>query len=262
MVARLPALVEALTYCDPRGKRSIGHIARVVREAGLLPTSKRGRGASEVTSRDGVALLMGLNGSESPAGAPEAVKRLSTLRPSIRNRARPDAPVVFASIVQSDFSDALRLLIDKAPSIQAWCKEKYTEKHGDEDLDGAPLEPFVPYEGPTALRITFRHQAGDTGVSSGGAAILATCEDQPTEPVFAGEYVLDPDKLLLGVYGDPWENFFRWDRRVEATIGLATLLHVHHALGPDSAKWAEVKRGVEARMARESALASISSGGV
>jgi len=61
-MARLPALIDALTLCDDRPRGTIDHIARTMREAGLIQTTKRGRGAAEMTARDAAALVLGLYG--------------------------------------------------------------------------------------------------------------------------------------------------------------------------------------------------------
>jgi hypothetical protein len=51
-MARLPTLVDALTAADGRRDRAtIANIARAIREAGLLPPSARGRGATPMTWR-------------------------------------------------------------------------------------------------------------------------------------------------------------------------------------------------------------------
>lgn len=71
-MAKLPALVDALTAIDGRPRGAIDHVARAIREAGLIQTTKRGRGASDMTATDAAYLLIGLYGSDQPAHAAKA----------------------------------------------------------------------------------------------------------------------------------------------------------------------------------------------
>ena len=54
-MAKLPALVDALAAADYRSRATIDQIARVVREAGYIPTTKRGSGAADGLFRKAVA---------------------------------------------------------------------------------------------------------------------------------------------------------------------------------------------------------------
>ena len=51
-MARLPALIEAIARHDRRGQATIAHIARQVRDEGLIRSSKRGVGAAIMTVKD------------------------------------------------------------------------------------------------------------------------------------------------------------------------------------------------------------------
>lgn len=76
-MARLPALIDALTTCDERPRGAIDHVARTLREAGLIQTTKRGRGAAEMTARDAAALLLGLYGLAD--ASPDAIAQVQVL---------------------------------------------------------------------------------------------------------------------------------------------------------------------------------------
>ncbi|WAC25757.1 hypothetical protein [Ancylobacter sp. SL191] len=75
-MAKLPALVDALAQHDPRGLAAVNHYARIVREAGFLPTTKRGNGASDMGEREVVNLLLGLAEVTNAQKAPRAIKVL------------------------------------------------------------------------------------------------------------------------------------------------------------------------------------------
>jgi hypothetical protein len=81
-LVRLPALIDAYAAFDGRDRATIKHIARVIREGGLIPTTKRGSGASKMAEREVVNLLLGANGTEAAAEAALAAERLRTLRRS------------------------------------------------------------------------------------------------------------------------------------------------------------------------------------
>lgn len=76
-MARLPALIDALALCDDRPRGTIDHIARALREAGLIQTTKRGRGAAEMTARDAAALVLGLYGLAD--ASPDAIAQAQVL---------------------------------------------------------------------------------------------------------------------------------------------------------------------------------------
>ena len=78
---KLPGLVRLLAEDDERGESTIAHIARVVREAGHLPTTKRGRGASDMGVSAAANLLIGAHATDLPAKAGEAVETFRKLQP-------------------------------------------------------------------------------------------------------------------------------------------------------------------------------------
>ncbi|SCW34305.1 hypothetical protein [Ancylobacter rudongensis] len=76
-MAKLPALVDALAKHDPRGLSTVKNYARIVREAGLLPTTKRGNGASDMGEGEVAKLLLGLAEVANVRKAPRAIEVLS-----------------------------------------------------------------------------------------------------------------------------------------------------------------------------------------
>lgn len=63
-MARFPALVDALARVDGRDRGVLDHMAREIREAGLIQTTKRGRGSADMTSLDAAHLILGVYGSD------------------------------------------------------------------------------------------------------------------------------------------------------------------------------------------------------
>src|SRR5215213_6306434 len=59
---------------------TIDHIARVIREADYIPTTKRGSGAAEMTAQEAVNLLLAANGADTPSDGPAAIDRFRSLR--------------------------------------------------------------------------------------------------------------------------------------------------------------------------------------
>ena len=57
-MARLPALIDALAKVDGRERAPLEALARVVREGGLIATTKRGSGAAMMVVKDAANLLL------------------------------------------------------------------------------------------------------------------------------------------------------------------------------------------------------------
>lgn len=119
-MARLPALVDALAAADGRPRGAIDHVARAVREAGFIQTTKRGRGAAEMTAEDAAALLIALYGARDPASAAEAVQAFAAL-PRVRptDRVWKDLPDWLASLQRARTClQALSAVIEATPRFK------------------------------------------------------------------------------------------------------------------------------------------------
>ncbi|MCM5558079.1 hypothetical protein [Pleomorphomonas sp. JP5] len=130
-MAKLPALVTALTEVDGRDRPTIDHYARTIREAGFIPTGKRGVGAAEMDVRAAANLLIALNcGSD----AKQAAERVAFFRAFILNDASdPQGFRTFQAINSAqNFGEALELLIGGVPEIilrgVRYIDEKWPEK--------------------------------------------------------------------------------------------------------------------------------------
>ena len=135
-MARLPTLIDALARYDRRGRPTIAHIARQVRDAGLIVSSKRGVGAAVMTERDAATLLLAVCGDSSPQGAVAAVHNLRSLVPdpndTLRDTQREDMPEWMEFLREKiSFADAVERLIANAPLIAQW-HETYMEEWEEE----------------------------------------------------------------------------------------------------------------------------------
>jgi len=117
-MAKLPALVSALATGDGRDHATIDYFARTLREAGLLPTTKRGVGSAEMTPREAASLLIGVNVSETPRKASVLVplyRRLVGVNYGPDLSGRDD---LLGKLDQAEnFGDALEILIEGAPEM-------------------------------------------------------------------------------------------------------------------------------------------------
>ncbi|MTD99853.1 hypothetical protein GIY56_06110 [Paracoccus sp. YIM 132242] len=75
-MAKLPAIIELIAKHDTRSVATITNYARVLRDAGVLPKGKRGRGAPEMHQTDVADLILGLAGAGDAVNAPHAVELL------------------------------------------------------------------------------------------------------------------------------------------------------------------------------------------
>lgn len=75
-MAKLPAIIELIAKHDSKSAATISNYARVLRDAGILPTGKRGRGAPDMHATEVADLVIGLAGASDAVGAPYAVEIL------------------------------------------------------------------------------------------------------------------------------------------------------------------------------------------
>lgn len=134
-MARLPALIDAIAAHDGRGRPTIFHIARRVRDAGLIASKTRGAGAAAMTYRDAAILLMAVNGDINPLGSVAAAKALADLRPATPDQTwfmqREDLPEHFGWLREPlGFAETLERLIEHAPELAAW-EAEYLHARGD-----------------------------------------------------------------------------------------------------------------------------------
>jgi hypothetical protein len=116
-MAKLPALISTLSQHDERDRSTLEHIARTIREAGHIPTTKRGIGASGMTTEAAANLFLGLNGCEAPKDAAQAVERFRSLRLRELTVHESEQDVLRKVATAENFGIALEHLIDGSSSI-------------------------------------------------------------------------------------------------------------------------------------------------
>ena len=82
---RLPALISEYARLDGRSRNTIAWYARNAREAGKMPTTKRGRGAAYMGVREAVNLILACNCAEDPKEGANAIERFRSYEPFVYN---------------------------------------------------------------------------------------------------------------------------------------------------------------------------------
>ncbi|MDH2327836.1 hypothetical protein QCN27_13275 [Cereibacter sp. SYSU M97828] len=75
-MAKLPAIIDLIVKHDTKSVATISNYARVLRDAGILPKGKRGRGAPDLHPTEIADLVMGVAGAGDAVDAPHAVEML------------------------------------------------------------------------------------------------------------------------------------------------------------------------------------------
>lgn len=225
-MARLPALLEAIAKVDGRERATIDHYARLIREAGLIPTTKRGVGASAMTVREAANLLIGLNAAETPKDAPSSVIRVRSLLANAGFVARwlrqSEWSPVFEGLREArTFGDALERLIDATPALLLfglWGVRQVSENEKQfafhrENLPGGHglLTCFVE-------------------VTPSYCEIRIDARWLNNSQVFSARYLPDVDQVEC----DERAGRFPVDRRVTVRFGLPTLIACLHAIYPET----------------------------
>jgi hypothetical protein len=118
---RLPGLISIFAEVDGRDHATIAHAARVIREAGFIPTAKRGVGAAEMTVKEAVNLFLALNGGDLPKDGPRAIKLFRSLRKTYAlssPKKIAEVPVLKAITNESAFGDALEAAITRMNEVR------------------------------------------------------------------------------------------------------------------------------------------------
>lgn len=144
IMAKLPSLISALDLTSQRERPTIEHIARVIREAGLIPTTKRGPGASDMGVKEAANLLLAVTVSELPKDAPLAVDTLRNLKRTWKNYPDDGIPDVFAGVHEAlDFGEAIEALIANAAKIAAYGRDYIINKNDEGEIDFIKLPPEI-----------------------------------------------------------------------------------------------------------------------
>lgn len=221
-MARLPALVNALAAEDNRDEATLALIARLIREAGHITTSKRGRGSAAMTVRDAANLLIGANAADSPKDAADAVPLYRALRAYAINPSGSDRHRFLARLnAARSLGDAIEILIEEAVSVLM-----VLTAFAEDGLGFKREDVVTVMRGPAAML------GVDVSFHRPGARVTIEIWRRPIQ---GGERIVDhvwmfqPDASFEdhGLYAKHRQGR---ERRVVVTIGLFTLLQLHGAL--------------------------------
>ena len=210
-MATLPQLIDVLAKHDGRDHATIKQFGRVIREAGYIPAGKRGAGAPRMTTHHAAILLLGIYASASPKEAPDAISRLSTLRPMGTGVAE-GAPEDLAEISKAaTFGEALEEAIVSAPGILGMAADHVSKvKGGTLSEESRAILMRQSLEGSGVLNFRVR-------ISGFSAKMSLT---SPWGEAYWDEsFSADDDLLMEGFYPER-----KGDRRVSIEFGLPTLL--------------------------------------
>lgn len=219
-MARLPALVAALAAEDDRDPSTLNVIARTVREAGHMATTKRGVGAAGMTVRDAANLLMGTHGADSPKDASAAVPVFRTLRASAMNRAgRGQRDGILGRLDAADsFGEALEILIEGAPELAAMFMQ-----YVDDAYSNLPAETRAEMAfgllGIVELTVTLHRPNPYATIEISRSPVGRREVDHDWR------FEVDANLLLQGHY-----HMHDTERRVAVSFGFRTLLKLSAAL--------------------------------
>ncbi len=116
-MARLPALVTEYARLDGRPRKTIDWYARLAREAGKLPTIKRGLGAAHMGVREAVNLILACNGAEDPKEGADAVDRFRSYTGDPNNFEALENDEMRKIGLQPTFGEALEELLRLTPQM-------------------------------------------------------------------------------------------------------------------------------------------------
>jgi hypothetical protein len=225
-VAKLPTLIAKLAQLDGRSMETLAHVARVIRERGLMTTTKRGAGAAEMTVRDATNLLIALNGAQVPKDAPDAVEHYRSFYRSYPPEGRPGHPELeYQAFNANWFGDALEKLIESIPLLVETVRARHNHFYMNEregNYDDANAADFLH-----ALR------SADCGVEIRFEKTYATIavydkdESDDRRNYILSSFALNR-RRSHGSYQKQWA-----DREVIVSVGLLTLMAIWFALHPN-----------------------------
>ncbi|MGD9879145.1 MAG: hypothetical protein AB7U95_03315 [Reyranella sp.] len=207
-MAKLPQLVSAIADNDERPKEALEWIARVIREGGELPTTKRGSGASDMSFVEAAKLLIGASVAEAqPKAAASMVPRYWSLIGQNYSPNPIESGVLAKVDAAPNFGSALAALIEGSLEV--------TQMFMNYVINGN----FA------ALRITFGRP---TPYATIKIAVYPGGEERIQ---FEWKYRMDVQQMQGGFY-----TYNEGDAASTRTIGLKTLLALYRAIAIDPAE--------------------------
>lgn len=226
-MAKLPALVSALNRHDGRDRATLDHIARVIREAGYIPTTKRGSGASEMTAREAANLFLGANGADTPREAPLAIDRFrSLMRFDAWSREEHDVPQVLRDIkAATTFGEALERLIDGMGELYLAARRCIEMGYPDAPDFASDFQDDLatrPWGDIVAFTLTLGRYTAEIRLK---IKVKGGQESGGWRTDFTASFMPESQRYRAGFYGPR-----QYDRRVDVTVTGLTLFELWRAL--------------------------------
>ncbi|MCB5176781.1 hypothetical protein [Microvirga lenta] len=117
-MTKLPAFLEVLADFDGRRKETFEEVAMVLRRAGQLPPSKRGRGAAAVNDRMAANLVLAAMADAPPSACPRAVQLYRSLWQSPGRRTGTPLPSLNPVLGCATFGEAVEVLLSQGLKIR------------------------------------------------------------------------------------------------------------------------------------------------
>lgn len=246
-MATLPALVDAIAKVDGRERKTLEHTARLVREAGFIPTGKRGGGAAEMDFTAAANLLIGLNGAETPKEAVSAISVIRALEGGGSTESSLPDPLIEIGSART-FGEALEKLIEQTPRLILMGEEFIYSAYWDEKKEEAHNEK--------TCRFMFREMiSGSSGVLYSVkllrtfATISMVTPGCNTEVQWEARYYFNPSNLSAN--SEFVGRAYSSDRTVTIEFGLRTLLTVWECVTAEKAYNRELVDKPNPRMSYE-----------
>lgn len=118
-MVRLPAFLEVLADLDGRRRETFEEVAMVLRRAGQLPPTKRGRGATAVDDCMAANLLLAAMADAAPSACPRSVQIYRSLRQNRGSRTGAVFPSLQGVLACESFGEAVEVLLSQGLKLKA-----------------------------------------------------------------------------------------------------------------------------------------------
>lgn len=219
-MATLPKLVDALVVVDGRERATIEYTARVVREAGFMPTLKRGGGAAEMDSLAAANLLIALNAADAPKNAATAVSVVRFLERSggADDERIPDPLRAIGS--SKTFGEALKIAIEEAPAIFEVMKQLVDRAFAPDERESQYRQILLNMS-PVKFEVEIAQTFARFSLVADGFDFPVQWEER-----FYFNLTGVKDRVARDYVAKLWSA----DRKVWSRFGIVTLLHISAAL--------------------------------
>jgi hypothetical protein len=227
-MAKLPALVSALAEVDGRDRPTIDHIARTIREAGYIPTGKRGVGAAEMDTRAAANLLIALASTETIRDIPTEIDRFRSLRfwhasgaegSPLSNEDVASLPGPLSELTETTtLGEAMERLVEGVPELACAFLAYGTKAYPSKTIDQVRM---LFDGGHFGLSIEFRQYLVNVelyGVNKHGNR----------ETQFLAVFTQDEDRFAQGFYGKKPRN-----RQVSVSLNFKMLMTAWNSISPE-----------------------------